>query len=196
MSHNNLGAIKPERKTGAEHFHLNSQSLDFSLLDFWQWSSSDLLNNALRGILAEFLVAQAIGAVENTRLEWHMFDLETVAGKTIEVKSAAYLQSWTQTQLSNIRFSISQTLGWDASTNEYGSESKRQADIYVFALLKHQDKSTVDPMDVNQWSFYVVPTHRLDSAMHHQASIGLSKVQELAGHENTFADLSACINQL
>ena len=32
-----------------------------SVLDFWRWGFSDLRENVVRGILAEFLVAQAVG---------------------------------------------------------------------------------------------------------------------------------------
>lgn len=194
MEHGNLGPIKAERKTGQERFHLNGQNLDFSLLDFWQWSSSDLLGNALRGLLAEYIVSQAINTTGHVRQEWHMVDLETRDGKKIEVKSAAYLQSWSQVQHSKIRFGIAPTIGWNADTNEYATERKRQADIYVFALLHHRDKATIDPMNINQWSFFVVPTARLDSAINMQASIGLSAVQQLAGHEMTYAELASALS--
>lgn len=47
--------LKPTRKSGDEHFYLYNQTqpLDFKLINFWQWSVSDLVSNATRGILAE-----------------------------------------------------------------------------------------------------------------------------------------------
>jgi len=37
------------------------ERLPFGMEDFWRWSASDLLSNALRGVLAEFIVARALG---------------------------------------------------------------------------------------------------------------------------------------
>jgi hypothetical protein len=54
-------------KTGNEPLTVNGQKLDKSLLDFWRWNSSDLLSNATRGRLAEFIVASASG-VANKRV--------------------------------------------------------------------------------------------------------------------------------
>ena len=70
-------AIKVTRKNGNEHFQDNEKLLTFNLLSFWQWSSSDLVGNTLRGMLAEFIVASAVGSTEGTRTEWDAFDLET-----------------------------------------------------------------------------------------------------------------------
>jgi hypothetical protein len=33
------------------------------------------------------------------------------------------------------------------------TEIKRHADVYVFALLAHTDKATVDPLSLDQWRF-------------------------------------------
>jgi hypothetical protein len=54
-------------KTGNEPLTVNGQNLDKSLLDFWRWNSSDLLSNATRGRLAEFIMASALG-VANKRV--------------------------------------------------------------------------------------------------------------------------------
>ena len=54
------------------------------------------MDNTARGTLAEFLVAAALGLLDTPRLEWDSYDLKTRTGVTIEVKSAAYIQSWKQ----------------------------------------------------------------------------------------------------
>ena len=54
----NLEAIKVEPKIGNESFSFEGRNLDFHLKDFWSWSQSDLLNNTLRGVLAEYIVRQ------------------------------------------------------------------------------------------------------------------------------------------
>jgi len=67
-------AIAITRKNGNEPFLVNGQPLSLNLLDFWQWSSSDLVGNALRGVLAEYIVASAVGSIDGTRTEWDAFD--------------------------------------------------------------------------------------------------------------------------
>jgi hypothetical protein len=62
--------IKIVRKTGCERFYLHGRPLELSLLDFWQWSRSDLLSNATRGVLAEYIVASALGLTRGVRGEW------------------------------------------------------------------------------------------------------------------------------
>ena len=64
------------QKTGNEHFYFNNSSTGYLLNDFWRWSASDLLNNTQRGVLAEFIVAKALGIEENgPRVEWEPYDL-------------------------------------------------------------------------------------------------------------------------
>jgi hypothetical protein len=174
-----FGVHKPNRKIGNEQFHLDGNPLGFDVLSFWQWSVSDLVSNVTRGRLAEFLVARALGVPTDVRDEWQAYDLKMPSGLKIEVKSAAYLQSWNQKKLSDIRFGVKKTREWNAETNTQSSEIKRQADIYVFALLHHKDKSTLDPLNVDQWVFYVLPTVILDEIEHSQRSITLKSLQKL-----------------
>lgn len=74
-------------------------------LDFWRWSLGDLRPNPSRGILAQFLTAQAVG---DTRLNddgWGNFDLFSPGSTEIEVKLFGYLKSWPQVTPSKIDFS-------------------------------------------------------------------------------------------
>ena len=64
MSSTILGAVKTTKKTGREFFIFEGNELPINVLSFWQWSTSQLLGNALRGVLAEFIVASAIGVLE------------------------------------------------------------------------------------------------------------------------------------
>ena len=66
------------------------------MLGFSQWAYSDVSSNASRGILAEYIVASALGIAAATRREWDAYDLETQDGVKLEIKSASYLQSWAQ----------------------------------------------------------------------------------------------------
>jgi hypothetical protein len=184
------------RKTGKEPFRDGMTPLAFDLLSFWQWSASDLANNALRGRLAEFLVAQALGLADGVRIEWDAVDLRTPNGLAIEVKSAAYLQSWSQKAFSAIRFAIASTRHWDAEVNRLADESRRQADLYVFALLTHQDKATLDPMDVSQWEFFLLPADVLNGKLPEQKQIRLSRLLKLNPVRCTFGDLRKSIESI
>jgi hypothetical protein len=184
------------RKTGRELFHDGAAPLGFDVLSFWQWSASDLVSNALRGRLAEFLVAQALGIADGVRAEWDAYDLRTPNGLTIEVKSAAYLQSWAQKALSAISFDIAPTRFWDATTNKLATEVRRQANLYVFALLAHREKATIDPMDVSQWEFFVLPAVVLNARLPEQKQVGLAALLKLDPVRCVFGGLRGVIEQV
>jgi hypothetical protein len=175
-----LKAIKATPKTGQETISDSGVNTNYTLLDFWRWSVSDIVSNATRGQFAEFIVGTAIGLdPKNLRVEWDSYDLETKNGIKIEVKSAAYIQSWSQQKFSNISFSIKPTKHWESETSIYRGEPKRHSDLYVFCLLKHKDQETIDPLKMEQWEFYVLPTYRLDNYKRSQTSITLNSLQKL-----------------
>lgn len=176
-------------KTGNEAFVLNGNHLGFSLLDFWKWSVSDILSNATRGILAEFIVAQALKADTRTiRAEWDAYDLITPTGIKVEVKSAAFLQSWEQTKHSKICFSIRLAKPWDFTIDKRSDIAIRSADIYVFCLLNHLDKASVNPLNLDQWEFYVCSTQELNNYSRSQRSITLNSLRNLT-KRTAFEDL-------
>ena len=72
--------------------------------DFWAWALSNLRSNAVRGMLAEYLVACAVGSRGRPRVDWDAYDVLTPRQERIEVKSAAYLQAWEQRRESAIIF--------------------------------------------------------------------------------------------
>ena len=190
-----LSRLKIIKKTGAERLHHGGTNRGVDLLSFWRWSVSDLVSNATRGRLAEFIVARALGICtdDGVRDEWAAFDLITAKGVKIEVKSAAFVQSWHQAKLSSISFLTPATRAWDAKTNTQSPDAKRQAHVYVFALLAHTDKGTIDPLDVGQWRFYVLPTSELDARTRSQHSITLGPLEKLCQECIAFDDLAAAV---
>jgi hypothetical protein len=93
-------------------------------------------DNTERGVLAEFIVPTALGIpADGVREGWAAWDLTTPGGVRVEVKSAAYLQSWAQKKLSRISFSTPRTLTWDADGRGFADVAWRHAHVYVFALL-------------------------------------------------------------
>ena len=76
------------------------------ILDYRVGTFSGLVGYAERGVLAEYLVSMAIGVKSAVRDSSGVYDINAPDGTKIEVKSAAYVQSWYQKHLSNIQFGI------------------------------------------------------------------------------------------
>jgi len=175
-------------KSANANFNYNGHSLDFKLADFWAWNQSDLIENRNRGILAEFLVRQALGIDSPTRLEWDAYDLITADGLKIEIKSAAYVQSWKQNRYSSISFDIkpTKTLLGD---NNYSTQSTRQSDVYIFCLLHHMHQDTTNPMNLDQWTFYLTATHDLNRKLPKQKSMSISTIETVPHIKCTYMEL-------
>lgn len=186
---NIFGEIAVTRKTGDEVFEINGIALQYSLLNFWQWSSSDIVGNALRGLLAEYIVASAMNANLGTRKEWEAFDVLSPEGLRIEVKSGAYIQSWEQRDYSKIKFEIAPKKTLEAESNVYTSDKARNSDIYVFCVLANKDQETLNPLSLGQWDFYVLKTEILDHEIGEQKSIGLSSLLRLNPIKTCYTDL-------
>ena len=186
------------KKSGQESLKINGCDIDVTILDFWRWAMSDLVSNAPRGVLAEFIVAYALGLTDGVRNPWGAYDLETSTGIKIEVKSASYLQFWNQNNLSKIIFPIKASRTWnhDSGVTILSVESCRQADVYVFCVLAHKDKNTLNPLDIDQWIFYVISTSLLNDKYHKHKTIGLSSLIKIGAERANINNLSKVINEL
>ncbi len=148
-----------------------------TLRDFWASALSDLRTNTVGPLLAEFLVAQALGAATRPRIEWDAYDVVTPDGVRVEVKSSAYVEAWAQTRPSSIRFGGLNGRTWNAAAG-YAASATYNADVYVFALVTARDHTSYDPLDLAQWTFWVLPRRSVEATG--QRSMALSRVQELA----------------
>jgi hypothetical protein len=171
-----------------------SQTRDLSIADFWSWAYSDLLSNRNRGIFAEFLVGAALDVLDRTRIEWDAYDLH-YKDRRIEVKSAAYLQSWQQTRPSSIGFDIAPKLSWDATDNTYDTQATRSADIYVFCLFAEQNRELANVIDPAQWEFFVLPVRVLDEKLGTQKRIGLRPLRQICESVD-YPDLKGAVDTL
>jgi len=167
-----------ERLSGSERFSNRGEPIGGTVLDFWQWACSDIIGNTARGAVAEYLVAHALGIDVGARDPWGIFDLETPDGVKIEVKSSSYVQNWFQKAHSYVSFNCPRTLAWYPATNTFSDEARRWADVYVFCLLAEKDQKRLNPLDVAQWEFHVVPTRWLDDVLGDQKSIGLGRLSK------------------
>jgi hypothetical protein len=144
-------------------------------------------------MFAEYIVATALDCHHGVRMEWDAYDVQTPNGIKVEVKSGAYLQSWDQSKLSVISFGIRPTFGWDYETNKFSTEKYRQADVYVFCVLNHQDKTTVDPLNLAQWDFYILGANTLDSEVGNQKTIVLSSLLRLGPKKVGYDELAEAV---
>ena len=186
-----LAALPPTPRGAGQAFTVGQGGAGFKLGDFWQWMGSSLLDNTVRGLLAEYIVAQALSAVSRVRVEWDEFDVQTSRGIKVEVKSAAYIQSWKQKRHSAIRFGIAPTRGLDSTSGAYSGEKRRSADVYVFCLLAHKDQATVAPLNLDQWEFMVISTAKLDALVPTQKTIGLKPLLALEPRVVAFGEIEA-----
>ena len=69
-----------------------------------------------------------------------------------------------------------------------------QAHIYVFSLLAHLDKSTLDPMNLDQWRFYILPTKILNERLPVQKQARLSRSLEIGAVPCDYHELKNAVN--
>lgn len=175
-----LDKIPIKQKTGEERLKCKGLEMDLKLIDFWRWSASNLLGNTDRGVLAEFIVASALNIdLKVHRNDWDAYDLTSNEGVKIEVKSSSYIQTWYQKDFSKISFSIKAKRNWDSTTNVLSKFPERLSDIYVFCLIHHKDQATIDPLNLDQWEFYVVSTNTINNYKRSDSSITLNSLQKI-----------------
>ena len=114
--------------------------------EYWAWAHGNLAMNVERGLVAEYLVRHALELRDGPRDHWtEEIDLK-VEGGTIQVKSAAFMQSWEQSMDSKPQF----TLKLD----------KLNCDLFIFAVWWPQGGvrpgTPVSIIDVGQWQFYLI----------------------------------------
>jgi hypothetical protein len=190
-----VGQYEPRQLTGEEALPRGA-----AVRDFWRWIGSDLVGNTTRGLFAEYLVGLAVGAfagdeADGVRDEWGAYDLATPEGVKLEVKSSAFLQSWWQRKEAAPRFGIARTQAWDDATGQSSEEKARWSDVYVFCLLHHRSKATLNPLDVGQWTFLVLSTAVLDEQVGEQRSIGLARLRDLGAKEVPFDGIADAVRK-
>lgn len=170
--------IEPRKYDGNEQFTLAGTKLSQNIMDFWRWMGSDLLDNTMRGILAEYIVAYALGITDQRYDAWREYDL-LFEGHKIEVKSSSYLQSWFQKKYSRISFNIAPHQAWDPEIGALKDPKMRHADMYVLCILETKDIDKLDPLDLDQWVFYLIPTKQLDEKFPKQKTLSETALNNL-----------------
>jgi hypothetical protein len=179
-----------QRLTGDEHF----TGSPLTVANFWRWAFSDLRTNIVRGILAEFLVAQAVGDPSPLREAWDNWDVTTASGVKVEVKSSAYLQSWDQRKLSSIVFKGLTGRAFSADTNERAAERTLRAEVYVFAVHTCREPEQYDPLRIEDWRFRVMSAAQL--AEHGVRSVTLGFLDKHAPAECGLDELAQAVHDV
>lgn len=179
-----------QRLAGTERF----VGLDASVADFWAWAYSDLRDNTTRGLLAEYLVARAVGDQRDLRIGWDNFDAESKEGTRIEVKCSAFLQSWSQKRHSSLVFGRLSAREFDATTNEYSVDPRVRADVFVFAIQTQRDPATYDMLDLSHWEFWVVSGKTVKEKA--GRTVGVAWVKEHGAGPIKYADLAQGVRKV
>lgn len=177
-----IARLKVQRREGKEPFHADGKDAGFDLLSFWQWGASDLAGNgAIRGVLAEYLVARALDlAADGARDARGRLDLKTKTGIRVEVKSAAHLQREDDNKLPTIEILNDRSGSPEEGSDTRRKEARRRGDAYIFAVLVPPAKKDVDPLNITQWRFYVVRASVISTKTRSQQSISLATLERLA----------------
>ena len=107
-----------------------------------------------------------------------------------------YLQSWGHEKLSKIVFGIRPTRLWSSTNGTAEVEVWRQADIYLFCLLKHEEKESLDPLDLDQWEFYLLRSSVLDERCSQSKTISLGRLKGLNPRVINYGGLAACVKEM
>lgn len=178
----------------SDKFSFLGKQLDYSAIDFWKWAYSDTQNNISRSAIAEFIVATAIGATTLPRIMWQPYDLLSPNGYRIEVKSAAYVQSWDCKHPDHVSYSIAPARVQDADGNYKNNAPKqRNSDAYVFCLYKATSPEQ-SPFCLDLWDFFVISTKILDAKKPLQKSITLPSLMLLEPFQCDYLGITSALS--
>ena len=163
---------------GLEKFTLNNKEVDFGILDFWKSKYSNIYN--MQEVIAEFIVEKAlgIGKAQNTDY-WTLYDI-LYRNYRIEIKESSYYHSWNK----GGKVSTQRTFGITKANSNYENADlenrfERQNDIYVFCLNTGDTKETSNPMNLDNWEFYVIPTKVINEKCNNNKTINLGKIKKI-----------------
>ncbi|MEX1013983.1 MAG: hypothetical protein WDZ80_02375, partial [Candidatus Paceibacterota bacterium] len=186
--------------SGKEKFK-NTDNKKFSVNDFWQYGFSNLSSNVTRGVLAEFIIENALKDSKKIELRnpWGDYDIE-YKGKKIEVKCSSYIQDWDQEKLTRISWSglKAKTLYWSSAVNKKLKEEKKsyKADIYILSLLHHKEPKTLDILNMSQWSFFVLSKKQLKDISADANSLSLSTLEKKSVEFCKFEEIKDKVDSL
>ena len=164
---------------GKEMFIFDGEAVGFDFLDFWRFHYSNIYD--LQDKIAEFVVSKALG-IDNAHNDqyWTLWDI-SYRNKRIEIKETSYYHSFNEEgKVSRQRvFGITKANGSYDPTNSGNNDFCRQNDIYVFCLNTGDTRETSNPLNLNNWEFYVVPTALINEKCGDNKTISLGRIKSL-----------------
>lgn len=151
----------------------------FDKTEFWKYAYSNFKDNTIRSALAEYIVASAVNVYTPPETGWEAYDILTNDGIKVEVKASGYVQAWEHNKHSTPTYDIEKK--HDSHLNQQNGKKSRHADVYVFCLHNEKDKVKADPLQADQWVFYVVPTLIINEKLGDQKSVRLSTIENVLG---------------
>lgn len=194
-------------KNENEEFTFERINLGFNLVDFWRFKYSNIYD--IQGAIAEFIVAKALGLDTASNTEyWTLWDIN-YRGLRIEVKETSYYHPWNN----DGKVSSSRSFGITKANSRYaesatgelkeGEENiyERQNDIYVFCLNTGSTREESNPLNLDNWLFYVIPTKIINEKCGDHKTISLNRVKKFASPliysklKNRIDDIASSIEQ-
>lgn len=153
-------------------------SSDTTMLNFWHWAFSDLCDDDIKGIFAEWMVGVLLRLplALTRRVSWADSDFILPDGTRIEVKATALWQSWKLVNEDGTLKSVPNAATLDPNRIRFGglqarmgaSQTEMVADIphfksdhYVFCFQKQVSAVGWNPWDLGNWEFYMFSQEEL-----------------------------------
>lgn len=180
---------------GSECFVAGNKSTDMTILDVWKYHFCNRFN--MHEYFGEFLVAKALGVEESCNsVYWQLYDID-YSGKRIEVKTSSYYHAFKEHLHTNISerrvFGITKAY---SSYKDKNSSYERQNDIYVFCLNIGDTDVSSDPLNLNNWKFYIVPTEVINENCGDAKTISLQRIEKLGFKGVDYFSIKEIINQI
>lgn len=175
---NSIVKLSDNQLVGDEFFTYNGNNTDMTILEFWRWHFSEIYD--LQSKISEYIVGKALGLTEAENVGvWTLFDM-MYREKRIEIKETSFYHAWqTDEEPKSQKRSFGITKAYDNYLDK-NSPYRRQSDIYIFCLNTGETKASSNPLQLEHWEFYIVPTYRINEVCKNGKSISLLRVRNLA----------------
>src|SRR5581483_6755257 len=136
-----------------------------TFLEFWRWAFSDLCDDDLKGIFAEWMVGTLLGLPCSRRISWADSDIILPNGACIEVKATAVWQSWKLVNQDGSCKPLPKVALLDPAKIRFGGLQARptaeqwsgyrsfKSEFYVFCFHAETDPAAWDAWNLAQWEF-------------------------------------------
>ena len=72
--------------------------------------------------------------------------------------------------------------------------ARRHSEVYVFCVLNGDTEAESDPLKLDNWDFYVVPTAVINEKCEHNHTISLKRIENLGYTKIPYAELKDAID--